>query len=188
MKYLKWLMVCLLALVLGLMVALKPGLFVGIVAVLIMTAIIVFLAVWRIRQKTEEKPSVAPVAEKKIEKKTSWGWAVAGILVFLIAAAVTYNHFKQPKPVAQQKQICKAVIIAPVEQWSENFSVPPGYWYRIRPEGKIKRKDWNGTERNLDNDFSKTPVWRGDNIPHANYKFISREDRPVKVVIYLQKK
>lgn len=159
--------------------------------------LIVFLR-WRANRPKEEKveqPTAPPPyppgkgPAKKLGKKAGWGgWAVAGVLVLLIVGSIAYNHFKQPKPVAQQKQICKAVIIAPVEQWSENFSVPPGYWYRIRPEGKIKRKDWNGDERNLDNDFSKTPVWRGDNIPHANYKFISREDRPVRVVIYLQRK
>lgn len=71
-------------------------------------------------------------------------------------------------------------VIAKPDQWSENFSVPPGYCFEIHPKGKIRIRFSDGKEIN---DEPGKIKWLGNDVRKSNFSFMSREDKDVKVKI-----
>jgi hypothetical protein len=71
-------------------------------------------------------------------------------------------------------------LIAKPNQWSENFSVPPGYCFQISPKGKIRIKFWDGRE--IDDEPGKRN-WLGNDSRNSNFTITSRESGDVVVKI-----
>ncbi|MEK7555400.1 MAG: hypothetical protein AAB516_01105 [Patescibacteria group bacterium] len=123
---------------------------------------------------------------KKERKKISFGWVIS-ILILAIAGYGGYKYFSSisPSQPSLAAEIRWQEIIVQPNQWSENFSIPPYHWFRIRPEGKVRYKFWDGQE--IEDEPGK-PNWLGDEITLSNFRIKSMEDKEVKVIIFLRPK
>lgn len=196
----KWLKVSIALAILSVIVFLavkKPMLIAGLfIAILGLTAIAALVAV--VVKKMFSKPRVeAGKEEKKGKEKSSsllekiTSIAILATLVAITAMSVVNIYKSLQTPPCKREKITKVVIIAPVGRWSRNFSVPPYCQFRIRSQGEIKIKTWDGREIEADDDFTKPGNWLGDDLGDdlrdINFQFTSRENKEVKVFIFLKK-
>jgi len=186
MKYPKQILAVVAALALGVMIILKPGLFAGIMVVFVITAIIFFIAIATLRKKESSlSPAEKEPAVKKPEKKGGWGW-IAALGIFLVAAYHSYQYFSE-KPHAPVTKTTTIEVVARPDQWSENISIPPGYWFRITSgEKMIAIRTWDGREIR-DEPGKQAIAWLGNEIQRANFKVRSLENGEVRVLVLLQK-
>lgn len=146
----------------------------------------VLISIVFIKKRKEEGEDKKGKGEGKEKKKFGWEW----IVVVVILAIAGYQYFTkssshQQAPVISQNERIIEMIAKP-NQWSENIQIPPKYWFRIYPEGKIKIKTWDGRE--IDDEPGKA-TWLGNEIKDANFRVKSREkEKDVKVVIILHQK
>lgn len=76
-------------------------------------------------------------------------------------------------------------IIAMPGCWSGNISIPPQSWFRIVPKGRVTIRSWSGR---IIHDGPGQDNWLGDEIRDGNFRIISDESQPVKVVIITRPK
>lgn len=79
----------------------------------------------------------------------------------------------------------RSEIIVRPNCWSGNISIPAQYWFRIVPEGRVTIRTWSGR---VIHDAPGQANWLGDEIRDGNFRIISDESQPVKVVIIFRPK
>ena len=139
-------------------------------------------------QQGQQQAQVAPAPQ------WLWGLLIAVVFMLLLIALAIRDCGNslsglicsgESRPAAVNEET--RTLWANPGVWSDSLLVPPFYWCRIHPEGKIRIHFLDGREVK-DGPSEKSANWLGDNIPNCQFKVMGLETTPVRVQVILQPK